>query len=107
MEVRRVDVFLVNLDPAVQSEIRTRRPRVTVSPDEMNRHVRTMVVTPMTTAGRLCPTRIRTRFGGKEGPVVVDQLRTVDKARLVRHLGALESAEAAALLDVLREFFAP
>ena len=107
MEVRRFDVFLVNPDPTVGSEIRTSRPCVIVSPDEMNRHLRTVVVAPMTTSGRLYPTRIRTRFDGKEGLVVADQLRTVDKARLAKRLGALTAAEAADLLAVLRELFAP
>lgn len=107
MEVGRFDVFLVNLDPTVGSEIRKSRPCVIVSPDEMNRHLRTVIVAPMTTAGRLYPTRIRTRFGGKDGLVVVDQLRTVDRARLAKRLGALDADEATALLAVLGELFAP
>lgn len=107
MGVSRFDVFLVNLDPTVGSEIRKARPCVVVSPDEMNRHVRTVVVAPMTTAGRPYPSRVPVRFAGKDGQVVMDQLRTVDKARLERRLGALEAREAAAVLDVLREFFAP
>lgn len=107
MEVGRFDVFLVNLDPTVGSEVRTSRPCVVVSPDEMNCYVRTVVVAPLTTAGRPYPSRVQTRFAGKGGQVVIDQLRTVDKARLVRRLGSLDSAEAASVLDVLREFFAP
>ena len=107
MEVGRFDVFLVNLDPTVGSEIRTSRPCVVVSPDEMNCYVRTVVVAPLTTAGRPYPSRVRTKFAGKDRQVVIDQLRTVDKARLVRRLGSLDSAEAASVLDVLREFFAP
>ena len=107
MGVSRFDVFLVNLDPTVGSEIRKSRPCVVVSPDEMNAYVRTVVVAPLTTAGRPYPSRVPTRFDGKEGQVVIDQLRTVDKTRLVRHLGALDPSEAAAVLDVLREFFAP
>ena len=107
MGVSRFDVFLVNLDPTVGGEIRKTRPCVVVSPDEMNRHVRTVVVAPLTTAGRPYPSRVPARFAGKDGQVVIDQLRTVDKARLVRRRGALEAREAAAVLDVLREFFAP
>lgn len=103
----RFDVFLVNLDPTVGGEMRKARPCVIVSPDEMNRHVRTVVVAPMTTAGRPYPSRVRLRFAGKDGQIVIDQLRTVDKARLVRRLGALEARDAVAVLDVLREFFAP
>jgi mRNA interferase MazF len=105
--VSRFEVFLVNLDPTVGSEIRKTRPCVVVSPDEMNRYVRTVVVAPLTTAGRPYPSRVPVRFAGKNGQVVVDQLRTVDKACLARQLGALEPREAAAVLEVLREFFAP
>jgi len=105
--VGRFDVCLVNLDPTVGSEIRKSRPCVVVSPDEMNRHVRTVVVAPLTSSGRAYPTRVPTRFAGKDGQVVIDQLRTVDKVRLAKRLGALEAREAAAVLEVLREFFAP
>jgi len=105
--VRRFEVFLVNLDPTVGSEIRKARPCVVVSPDEMNRYVRTVVVAPLTTTGRPYPSRVPVRFAGKNGQVVVDQLRTVDKIRLAGRLGALEPREAAAVLEVLREFFAP
>ena len=107
MGVGRFDVCLVNLDPTVGSEIRKSRPCVVVSPDEMNRHVRTVVVAPLTSSGRAYPTRVPTRFAGKDGQVVIDQLRTVDKVRLAKRLGALEAREAAAVLEVLREFFAP
>ena len=107
MGVSRFDVFLVNLDPTVGGEIRKSRPCVVVSPDEMNRHVRTVVVAPLTTAGHRYPSRAPVRFAGRDGQVVVDQLRTVDKARLAKRLGALQPQEAAAVLDVLGEFFAP
>lgn len=105
--VSRFDVFLVNLDPTIGSEIRKARPCVVVSPDEMNRHIRTVVVAPLTTSGRTYPSRVPTSFAGRQGQVVIDQLRTVDKARLAKRLGALEPREAAQVLDVLREFFAP
>ena len=107
MVASRFEVYLVNLDPTVGSEICKSRPCVIVSPDEMNRYVRTVVVAPLTTAGRPYPSRVPVRFAGKDGRVVVDQLRTVDKVRLARRLGALEAREAAAILEVLREFFAP
>ena len=107
MGLSRFEVFLVNLDPTVGSEIRKSRPCVVVSPDEMNLYVRTVVVAPLTTAGRPYPSRVPVRFAGKDGQVVVDQLRTVDKIRLARRLGALKAREAAAVLEVLREFFAP
>jgi len=105
--VSRFDVFLVNLDPTVGSEIRKSRPCVVVSPDEMNRHVRTVVVAPLTTSSRPYPSRVPVRFAGKDGQVVIDQLRTVDKVRLAARLGALDAHEAAGVLEVLREFFAP
>jgi mRNA interferase MazF len=107
VEVSRFDVFVVNLDPTMGSEIRKSRPCVVVSPDELNRYVRTVVVAPLTTAQPPCPTRVPVLFDGKLGQVVIDQLRTVDKARLTKQLGALAPAEADAVLGVLREFFAP
>ena len=100
-------MFLVNLDPTLGSEIRKSRPCVVVSPDEMNRYVRTVVVAPMTAAGRPYPSRVLTHFDGKLGQVVIDQLRSVDKTRLATRLGALDPREASAVLEVLREFFAP
>lgn len=107
MEVRRFDVFLVNLDPSVGSESRTSRPCVVVSPDEMNRYVRTVVVAPLTTSSRPYPSRVDVRFAGKDSQVVVDQLRTTDKTRLAKRLGVLDADEAASVLEVLKEFFAP
>jgi len=105
--VSRFEVFLVNLDPTIGGEIRKSRPCVIVSPDEMIRYVRMVVVAPLTTAGRPYPSRVQTHFDGKNGWVVIDQLRTVDKARLAKRLGALDPREASAVLEVLREFFAP
>lgn len=84
MEVKRFEVYLVNLDPTVGSEIQKTRPCVVVSPDEMNRHIRTVIVAPMTTTHRQYPTRVACCFRGKDGQVVLDQLRTVDKERLVK-----------------------
>lgn len=107
MEVARFDVFLVNLDPTVGSEIRKSRPCVVVSPDEMNRYLRTLVVAPLTTASRPYPSRIEVSFAGKDGQVVLDQIRTVDKVRLASRLGALHADEGASVLGVLKELFAP
>jgi len=106
MDVKRFEVYLVSLDPAVGSEIQKTRPCVVVSPDEMNRHIRTVIVAPMTTKGREYPTRVKCRFGGKEGQVVLDQLRTVDKERLVKRLGAIDREMGWAVLGVLAELFA-
>jgi mRNA interferase MazF len=104
---RRFDVYLVSLDPTVGSEIQKTRPCTVVSPDEMNRHIRTVIVAPMTTKGRSYPTRVGCRFKGKGGQVVLDQLRTVDTQRLVKKLGALDAAAQTEILRVLAEMFAP
>ena len=106
MVVRRFDVHLVNLDPTIGTEIRKTRPCVIVSPDEMNRHIATVIVAPMTTKGRPYPSRVSCRFQGKDGQVVLDQLRTVDKARLVRKLGTLNKSTQKAVLAILAEMFA-
>jgi mRNA interferase MazF len=103
---KRFEVWLVSLDPTRGSEIRKTRPCVVVSPDELNRNIQTVIVAPMTTASRVYPTRVRLKFEGKNGAVVLDQIRTVDRARLLRRLGALPNATARRVCDVLREMFA-
>jgi mRNA interferase MazF len=107
MVVRRFDVYLINLDPTVGSEIQKTRPCVVISPDEMNRYVRTLIVAPMTTKGRSYPTRVECKFQGKAGQVVLDQIRTVDKVRLVKHLGRLSDRTQGEVLAGLAEMFAP
>jgi len=82
--VKRFDVWLVNLDPTVGSEIKKTRPCLVISPDEMNRHIATVIVAPMSTKGRPYPTRVACRFQKKRGRIVLDQIRTIDRARLVR-----------------------
>ncbi|WP_445637043.1 mRNA interferase [Nostoc sp. DSM 114161] len=104
--VRRFDVFLVNLDPTIGSEIQKTRPCVVISPDEMNRHISTVIVAPMTTKGQAYPTRIACEFQGKDGQIVLDQIRTVDKARLVKLLGQISDNEQRLVLDTLSEMFA-
>jgi len=104
--VKRFDVHLVNLDPTVGSEIQKTRPCVVVSPEEMNRYIATVIIAPMTTKGRSYPTRVPCRFQGKDGQIVLDQLRTVDKARLVKRLGRLRAQEQKGALAVLAEMFA-
>jgi mRNA interferase MazF len=106
-EPDRFDIFLVSLDPTQGSEIRNTRPCVVISPNEMNRHIKTIIVAPMTTRGRRYPTRVPVLFDGKNGEVVLDQIRTIDKARLVKHLGTLDSRAARATLSVLLEMFSP
>ena len=107
MAVNRFEVYLVALDPTVGVEIRMTRPCLVVSPNEMNHHVRTAIIAPMTTKGRSYPTRVACRFKGKVGQVVLDQIRAVDQSRLVKKLGRLGAKTAAAVLDVLSEMFAP
>ena len=85
--VKRFEVYLVNLDPTVGSEIKKTRPCLIISPDEMNRFIRTVIVAPMTSKGTPYPTRVACKFRGQRGQIVLDQIRTVDKARLVRRLG--------------------
>jgi mRNA interferase MazF len=106
MVVQRFEVWLVNLDPTLGSEIRKTRPAMVVSPDEMNHAIATVIIAPMTTKGRDYPTRVPCTFQGKAGRVVLDQLRTVDRVRLVKRLGRLEAPTADAVLDVLAELFA-
>ena len=107
MGVSRFEVYLVNLVPTVGSEIRKLRPCLVISPDEMNRHLRTVIVAPMTTRGQPYPTRVACRFQGKEGQVVLDQIRTVDRARLARKLGQMSPKTANDVLKGLQAMFAP
>ena len=107
MVTKRFEVYLVNLDPTVGSEIRKARPCLIVSPDEMNRYISTLIVAPMTTKGRDYPTRIPCTFKGKKGQVVLDQIRTIDKSRLVQQLGKVDKGTQEKVLKVLAEIFAP
>lgn len=106
MVVKRFDVYLVNLDPTIGSEIRKTRPCLVISPDEMNRWIATVIVAPMTTRGRPYPTRVACRFQGKEGQIVLDQIRTIDKSRLVRKLGRISKSTQSDVLITLAEMFA-
>jgi mRNA interferase MazF len=104
--VARGDVWLVALDPTVGSEIRKSRPCVVVSPPEMHTHLRTVIVAPMTTGAHPAPFRIALTFGGKRGLVLLDQIRTLDKARLVKKLGVVSATTLSATLRTLQEIFA-
>ena len=106
-DVRRGDVFSVSLDPARGSEIQKTRPCVVVSPDELNSYLRTFIVAPLTTGGHSYPFRIPCRFEGRAGYVVIDQIRTVDRERLVRRLGKLSPSTLGRVLVVLQEMFTP
>ncbi len=103
--MKRFEVWLVNLDPTVGSEIRKTRPAVIVSPDELNAHLQTVVVVPLT-AGRAFPFRIATKVQGKAGVAAIDQMRTVDKRRLIKRISTMRSNTAQRLLDALVEMFA-
>ena len=104
--VGRGDVFLVNLNPTRGGEIRKTRPCVVVSPDELNTHLRTFIVAPLTSGGYSYPFRVACTFQGKSGHVVLDQIRTVDQERLVKRLGSLSRPVLGQALAVLREMFA-
>src|ERR687888_2265558 len=101
--VNRGDVYLVQLDPTLGSEIQKTRPCLVVSPDELNEHLRTVIVAPMTTAGRAYPWRVPCRFQRRSGFVALDQLRTVDAGRLVRRLGRLQPQSITTVLQRLQE----
>ena len=103
----RGEVFLVELDPTRGSEIRKTRPCVIVSPDELNHHLRTSIVAPMTTGGHPYPFRVPCRFAGKRGHVVLDQVRVVDHERLKKRLGVLSESTMSDALKVLGEMFEP
>jgi mRNA interferase MazF len=104
--ISRFDIYLISLDATQGYEIRKTRPCVVISPDEMNHHIGTVIVAPMTTKGRDYPTRIPLTFQRKKGQIVLDQIRTVDKTRLVKRLGKLDANTAAKTLAVTQEMFA-
>lgn len=107
VSAKRGDVFVVTLDPTRGSEIRKTRPCVVISPDELNRHLRTVIVAPMTTGGQAYPWRVACRFQQRNGYIALDQIRTVDRERLSRKLGRLAPAALGATLALLHEHFAP
>ena len=106
MVIRRFEVYLVNLDPTLGSEIQKTRPCLIISPDEMNEHINTLIIAPMTTKGRDYPTRVACQFQDKQGQVVLDQIRTIDKARLVKKLGLIAPDVQNQVLSTLQEMFA-
>ena len=106
MVVKRFDVYLVNLDPTIGVEIRKTRPCLVVSPDELNTYIQTVIVAPMTTKARNYPTRVNCQFEGKDAHIVLDQIRTIDKSRLVKRLGRIATTAQKDILAVLAELFA-
>ncbi|MFO7785103.1 MAG: type II toxin-antitoxin system PemK/MazF family toxin [Thermodesulfobacteriota bacterium] len=104
--VKRFDVYLENLDPTIGSEIQKTRPCLVISPDEMNSNIRTVIIAPMTSAQKEYPTRVSCTFRKKHGQIVLDQVRTVDKARLIQKLGTIDSKAQLDVISVLQRLFA-
>ena len=104
--VSRFDIFLVNLDPTIGSKIKKTRPCLIISPDEMNRYINTVIVAPMTTKGKLYPSHVPIKFQDKTGKIVLDQIRTIDKIRLIQKLGQINKTTQQKVLSTLNEIFA-
>lgn len=104
--IRRFDVFLISLNPTKGREINKTRPCLIISPNEMNNFLATVIIAPMTTKTREYPTRVPVDFDGKQGEIVLDQIRTVDRSRLIKKLGTISEFEAATALNVLQKLFA-
>jgi mRNA interferase MazF len=105
MNVQQFEVFIVNLDPTIGSEIKKTRPCVIISPDEMNKYLDTVVIAPITSQSKKYPTRIKINLEGNDNWVVIDQIRTIDKSRLTRRITLLDKREIAAIKNVIRETF--
>ena len=103
--IYRFDVFLVSLDPSQGAEIKKTRPCLIISPDEMNKYIKTLIVAPMTSKTRDYPTRVPVTFNDKEGNIVLDQIRTIDKSRIVKKLGTLDAKTASLVLETLGKMF--
>ena len=103
MEIGQYEVFLINLDPTIGHEIKKTRPCVVISPNEMNRNIQTIVIAPMTTKSHDYPTRVKVKFQSKNGWIVLDQIRTVDKRRLVKKLGRITRSEIEKVKYVIKE----
>jgi len=104
-QARRFELHLISLDPTVGSEITKTRPCLIISPNEMNRYISTVIIAPMTTTIKKYPTRVTTTFQGKKGQVVLDQMRTVDKSRLIKKIGSISSSAEEKVLSILQEMF--
>lgn len=105
MDLSQYEIILVNLDPTIGSEIKKTRPCVIISPDEINRNLRTITIAPMTSKSRKYPTRIKIKHNEQIGWVVIDQIRTIDKDRIIKKLGVLSEKEIKSCKDVIRETF--
>jgi mRNA interferase MazF len=105
MEVNQYQIILVNLDPSIGSEIKKTRPCVIISPNEMNKYLRTIVIAPMTTSSKLYPTRVEIKHDNKIGWIVLDQIKTIDKQRIIKELGRLSKPEIKELKAILKETY--
>jgi len=105
MVIRRFEVYLINLDPTIGKKIKKTRPCLIISPDDMNKYISTLIIAPMTTKGRNYPTRIACQFEGKDGQIVLDQIRTIDKVRIIRKLGKINTSIQKEVLTTLIELF--
>ena len=105
MDLKQYQIVLVNLDPTIGSEIKKTSPCVIISPDEMNKYLRTIIVAPMTTTSRKYPTRIEVKHDRKAGWIVIDQIRTIDKQRIIKGLGRLSQPEIKEMKSVIKETF--
>ena len=105
MEIKQYQIILVNLDPTIGSEIKKTRPCVVISPDEMNKYLRTVVIAPMTTSSKKYPTRVKIKHDNKNGWVVLDQIRTIDRQRIVTIFGELKDIEIQELKSVIKETY--
>jgi mRNA interferase MazF len=105
MEINQYEIVLVNLDPTIGSEIQKTRPCVVISPDEINHNLRTVVIAPITAKSRSYPTRVKVKHNNQTGWIVVDQIRTIDKVRIIKTLGNLNSTEIALCKAVIKETF--
>ena len=105
MEINQYHIFLVNLDPTIGSEIKKTRPCVVISPNEMNKYLHTVVIAPMTTSSKNYPTRVEIKHDGKLGWIVLDQIRTIDKQRIIKALGKLSKPEIKEVKSIIKETF--
>jgi mRNA interferase MazF len=105
MEIEQYEIILVNLDPTVGSEIKKTRPCVVISPDEMNKYLRTIVIAPMTTSSKDYPTRVEIKHDNKIGWIIIDQVRTIDKQRIIKNLGKLSRREIKEVKSIIKETF--
>lgn len=105
MEIKQYQIILVNLDPTIGSEIKKTRPCVVISPDEMNKYLRTIIIAPMTTNSKKYPTRVEVKHDNKTGWIVLDQIRTIDKQRIIKELGRLSKPEIKEVKEIIKETY--